>query len=210
MRLLKELFDNNQRWAQGALAHEPEFFHRLASQQAPDFLWIGCSDSRVPANVITGLLPGEVFVHRNIANIVRREDPNCHAVMQYAIEVLQVKHVLVVGHYGCGGVAAAIEHNAPGQVAEWLAPLRELYIRYRPKLDALADGDRRNRLCELNVIAQAQSVCESPSVRAAWSKHQELAVHGWIYGIENGLLKDLDVTVTGPDESDQIFRAAFA
>jgi len=210
MRLLKELFDNNQQWASNAVARDPQFFERLARQQAPQFLWIGCSDSRVPANEITGLLPGEMFVHRNIANLVKRDDCNCHAVMQYAIDVLKVAHVLVVGHYGCGGVAAAMEYNAPQIVAEWLAPLREIYVRNRDRVDALPHPKNCDLLCELNVISQARSVCESPLVRNAWARGQELAVHGWIYSIQDGLLRDLDVTVAGARESDEVFERARA
>jgi carbonic anhydrase len=195
MRLLKELFDNNEQWARLAAQRDPRFFHRLAAQQAPQFLWVGCSDSRVPANEITGLQPGEVFVHRNIANLVKRDDSNCLAVIQYAIEVLAVRHVLVVGHYGCGGVAAAMEHGGPHLVREWLAPLREIYVRHRQDLDALPYARRWDRLCELNVIYQARAVAESPIVRSAWSRGQELAVHGWIYRIQDGRLRDLDVTI---------------
>jgi len=208
MRLLKELFDNNEAWARGATARDPKFFERLSSQQAPQFLWIGCADSRVPANEITGLLPGEVFVHRNIANLVKRDDCNCQAVMQYAIDVLKVGHLLVVGHYGCGGVAAAMEQNAPPLVAEWLAPLREVYVRYRQQLDALPPVERWDRLCEWNVISQARAACESRTVRDAWSRGQALAVHAWIYRIQDGRLRDLNVTAANADEAEQALGEA--
>jgi len=205
MRLLKDLFENNRSWAKREVDADPQFFARLVAQQAPEFLWIGCSDSRVPANQITGLMPGEVFVHRNIANMVKRDDPNCHTVMQYAIEVLGVKHVLVVGHYRCGGVAAAMEPQTGGLVGEWLAPLREVYVRNRAELEALGPEQRWDRLSELNVISQACAVCESLEVRQAWSRGQELAVHGWIYGVQDGLLRDLNVTVANAAEAVAMF-----
>jgi len=203
MRLLKQLFDNNEKWALGMLQRDPEFFQRLARQQAPDFLWIGCSDSRVPANEITGLMPGEVFVHRNIANIVARYDTNCLSVVQYAVNVLSVSHIMVVGHYGCGGVKAALTGTAElGLVQQWLGPIREISREHCNFLRTLPDEQSRwDRLCELNVIEQVQALVDTVIVREAWAKGRGLAVHGWIYGIHNGRLRDLNVTVSSPDES---------
>ena len=190
MRLLKELFENNERWATGSVARDPGFFERLVHQQAPQFFWIGCSDSRVPANEIVGLLPGEVFVHRNVANLVNASDVNCLSAMQYAVEVLKVRHILVVGHYGCGGVKAALEARAlTGYVGEWLEPLRA--IRNEHGTDLTWD-----RLCELNVIAQVRSACQTSVVQQAWRRGQQLALHGWIYDLHDGRLKDLNATVT--------------
>lgn len=202
MRLLKELFENNRRWAEDMVRQDPEFFQRLVVQQAPDLLWIGCSDSRVPANQIAGLPPGAVFVHRNIANIVRHDDPNCLSVLQYAIEVLHVKHILVVGHYRCGGVKAVLDGETRGLVGEWLQPIAELERRHRSILAMHSNPqDRWDQLCELNVVEQALSVARTSVVRQAWDRKQELAIHGWIYGVHNGLLRDLDVTIAGADEA---------
>jgi carbonic anhydrase len=202
MRLLKTLFDNNEKWASDIRERDPEFFERLARQQAPEFLWIGCSDSRVPANEITGLMPGEVFVHRNIANIVPRSDTNCLAVIQYAVNVLRVRHIMVVGHYGCGGVKAALD-GADGLtlVGQWLEPIREIAREHCTFLRNLPDEQTRwDRLCELNVIGQVHAVAETGIVREAWAKGIELAVHGWIYGVHNGRLRDVNVTIASPNE----------
>jgi carbonic anhydrase len=202
MRLLKQLFDNNRQWAEGMLKDDPAFFQRLTHQQSPEFLWVGCSDSRVPANQIVGTAPGSIFVHRNIANIVRHDDCNCLAVLYYAIQVLKVKHILVVGHYRCGGVKAVLDDQTGGIIGDWLQPIVEVERRHRSALAAYANPDERwDRLCELNVVEQALSLARTGVVREAWSRGQELAVHGWIYGVHNGLLRDLDITITGEEDA---------
>ncbi|ASF14477.1 MULTISPECIES: carbonate dehydratase [Shewanella] len=195
MKLLKPLFDNNRRWAGRISQEHPDFFEQLAKQQNPEYLWIGCSDSRVPSNQIIDLMPGEVFVHRNIANMVIHTDLNCLSVLQYAIDVLKVKHIMVVGHYGCGGVRAAMGNQRLGLIDNWLGHLRDVYRLHHDELMQMDEAKRFDRLCELNVIEQVSNVTSSTIVQEAWSRGQELAVHGWIYGIDNGLLTDLDVTV---------------
>jgi len=197
MRVLPELFENNRAWAAEMCRNDPQFFERLARQQAPDFLWIGCSDSRVPANEIVGLLPGEMFVQRNVANVVNDSDLNCMAVMQFAIESLHVKHIIVCGHYGCGGVLAALRGETRGLIGNWLAPLRYIRNHYHAELDALAtEEEQHRRLCELNVVEQVRNVASTELVHGAWRRGEELAVHGWIYDIRDGLLRDLGVLVT--------------
>lgn len=204
MRLLEHLFDNNRRWAERMRAEHPDFFATLARQQAPRYLWIGCSDSRVPANQIVGLAPGELFVHRNVANLVSHTDLNCLAVLQYAVEVLRVAHVIVCGHYGCGGVQAALGDAELGLIDNWLRGIRELFRRHADRL-ASAPAERRLDLaCELNVRAQVATVCRTTVVQAAWKRGQDLAVHGWIYGIQDGLLRDLGVCVTGDEEIPEV------
>jgi carbonic anhydrase len=204
---LRSLLARNRAWAEQTQAHDPDFFPRLAAQQAPEYLWIGCSDSRVPANQIVGLLPGELFVHRNVANVVTHSDLNCLSVLQYAIEVLKVKHVIVCGHYGCGGVLAALEGTRLGLIDNWLRNVVDVADKYRVELDALPDAaTRHQRLCELNAREQAISVAQTSFVRDAWLKGQPLSVHSWIYGIDNGLLRDLNTTLTSADE----LRAALA
>ncbi|ASK69386.1 carbonate dehydratase [Shewanella bicestrii] len=195
MKLLKPLFDNNRRWAGRIRQEHPDFFEQLAKQQNPEYLWIGCSDSRVPSNQIIDLMPGEVFVHRNIANMVIHTDLNCLSVLQYAIDVLKVKHIMVVGHYGCGGVRAAMGNQRLGLIDNWLGHLRDVYRLHQDELMQMDDAKRFDRLCELNVIEQVSNVTSSTIVQEAWARGQELAIHGWIYGIDNGLLTDLDVTV---------------
>ncbi|ESE41348.1 carbonate dehydratase [Shewanella decolorationis] len=195
MKLLKPLFDNNRRWAGRISQEHPDFFEQLAKQQNPEYLWIGCSDSRVPSNQIIDLMPGEVFVHRNIANMVIHTDLNCLSVLQYAIDVLKVKHIMVVGHYGCGGVRAAMGNQRLGLIDNWLGHLRDVYRIHHDELIQMDEAKRFDRLCELNVIEQVSNVTSSTIVQEAWARGQELAVHGWIYGIDNGLLTDLDVTV---------------
>lgn len=197
MILLEKLFRNNLDWARDQLARDPEFFNRNVAQQAPPFCWIGCSDSRVPANEIIGLPPGEVLVHRNVANLVAHRDPNCLSAIQYAIN-LGVAHVLIVGHYRCLGVREALqEKRMPEPVGEWLEPLRELYRRHRDQFRELPhEQDRWDLLCELNVVEQVRVACELPMVRDAWEAGQNLAIHGWIYDMRNGLLRDLNVTVS--------------
>ncbi len=200
--MLDEIFDNNKKWAARIKQLDPDFFAKLSRQQTPEYLWIGCSDSRVPANEIAGMMPGEIFVHRNIANLVIQTDLNCLSVMQFAVEVLKVKHIIVTGHYGCGGVAAALEDEEHGLIDNWLRNIQEVYHQNRDRIDQIPERkDKVNALCELNVIKQASNVCRSTIVQRAWRAGQELAVHGWIYGIEDGILRNLDVSVTGPDQA---------
>lgn len=190
-----ELLDGNVRWSQERIAADPDYFPRLSALQAPEFLWIGCSDSRVPANVIAGLEPGEVFVHRNVANIIYPADLNCMSVLQFAVETLQVKHIIVCGHYGCGGVRAVLDGSQHGLIEHWLAPVRDLFRQHQQELSSLpTDEARVDRVCELNVLTQVQSVCDSPIVRSAWERGQVLSVHGWIYRLSDGRLHDLKCT----------------
>jgi carbonic anhydrase len=196
MKYLADLFARNRAWAAGSISADPGFFARLRDLQRPDLLWIGCSDSRVPANDIVGLAPGELFVHRNVANVVPVTDLNAMAVIEYAVSSLGVRHIIVCGHYRCGGVRAALEGHQAGAVALWLQPLRLLAQDHRAELDALeTDEARWDRLCELNVAAQVQAVATSEVVQTAWERGADLAVHGWIYDLADGLLRDLEVTV---------------
>ncbi len=198
MNELKNLLENNKLWAKRVVDTEPEFFSKLSQQQSPDYLWIGCSDSRVPANQITGLPPGEVFVHRNIANVVVHTDLNCLSVVQYAVEVLKVKHIIVCGHYGCGGVKAAMENEEHGLIDNWLRHIRDVHRFYRADIDTCtSEEDRLDSLCEKNVIAQTLNVCSSTVVQNAWKSGNELSVHGWIYAIKDGLIRDLEVSMAG-------------
>ena len=209
MNLLPELFANNRRWAAERVAADPQFFARLSALQAPPYLWIGCSDSRVPANQIVGLLPGELFVHRNVANVVVHTDLNCLSVLQFAVDVLKVRHVMVVGHYGCGGVRAALENAQLGLIDNWLRHVQDVRATHREMLDALDDeAARADRLCELNVLEQAANVCDTTVVRDAWARGQPLAVHAWIYGLHDGLLRDLGFAVGKPDEADRVLDTA--
>ncbi len=193
---LAPLFANNRRWAADTLLDDPRFFTRLAAQQAPDYLWIGCADSRVPANEIIGLAPGEVFVHRNVANLVLHSDMNCLSVLQYAVEVLEVRHIIVCGHYGCGGVRTALAEGSCGLISNWLRPIRDLAEVHDAELGALADLTvRADRLCELNVVRQARNVVNTTIVQDAWRRGQQVSVHGLCYGLHDGLLRDLCVTV---------------
>lgn len=195
---LNELFASNRAWAESQRRAVPDFFARLTAIQQPEYLWIGCADSRVPANEIVGLQAGELFVHRNVANIVHPYDPNCLSVIQYAVDTLRVKHIIVCGHYGCGGVLAALGPPADQPLESWLAPLRGVGATHADELAAARDDAARwRRLCELNVAAQVRSVAATPTVRAAWSRHQPLTIHGWIYDLHDGLLQDLAVTVDG-------------
>lgn len=199
MKYLAELFTRNRVWADGRIAGDPEFFARLCDIQRPDLLWIGCSDSRVPANEIVGLAPGELFVHRNVANVVPVTDLNAMAVIEYAVSVLGVRHVIVCGHYHCGGVQAALEGHQAGAVALWLQPVRLVAQEHREELDALPTRAARwDRLCELNVAAQVRAVASSEVVQAAWDRGTPLAVHGWIYDLKDGLLRDLEVSAESP------------
>ena len=201
MKAIQGLLDHNREWAAQIEKDDPGFFGRLAKQQAPEFLWIGCSDSRVPANQITGLMPGEVFVHRNVANVVLQTDLNCMSVVDYAIRALGVKHVIVCGHYGCGGVLAAMAGGTDGAVDHWLSGIRDLYQEHKNELAAMNETAAERRLCELNVLRQARSLCRTSAMRDAWAEGQELTVHAWIYGLENGLLRSLQEPVTAPSEN---------
>ena len=211
--LLQHLLQNNRRWSDQVKQTDPGFFSQLAEQQSPEYLWIGCSDSRVPANQITGLKPGEVFVHRNVANVVANADLNCLSVLQYAVEVLKVKHIIVCGHYGCGGVKAALSNQKFGLIDNWLRNIKDIHRQHRTKIESIIETDkvaeenkRVNRLCELNVIEQVNNVCHTTIVQEAWDRGQPLAVHGWIYSVRNGILKDLNVTTASKDQISQIYR----
>jgi carbonic anhydrase len=207
MPAIKTLLANNRAWAEGMRKREPGFFAKLAAQQAPEYLWIGCADSRVPANEIVGLLPGELFVHRNVANLVVHTDFNCLSVLEYAVEVLHVKHVIVCGHYGCGGVHAAFEDRAMGLIDNWLRHIRDVHRAHDAALQAIADPHARlDRLCELNVIEQVANVCRTTIVQGAWRRGQPLSVHGWIYAIQDGLLRDLNVRADGAEDVSAIYR----
>lgn len=208
MRRLDSLIANNRAWASEITRADPEFFLRLAGQQAPHYLWIGCSDSRVPANQIVGLLPGEMFVHRNVANLVVHTDLNCLSAVQFAVDVLGVDHIIVCGHYGCGGVLAALRNDKMGLVDNWLRHVQDVRWKYREDLEALdTEEQRHKRLCELNVIEQVLNVSQTTAVRDAWARGKSLAVHGWIYDVRDGLLRDLDVSMTGDDELPASGRA---
>ena len=208
MRFLKHLLDNNRTWAERIRAQDPGFFAKLARQQSPEYLWIGCSDSRVPANEIVGLDPGELFVHRNVGNVVVHTDLNCLSVLQYAVDVLKVSHVIVTGHYGCGGVQAALEHRKLGLIDNWLRHIQDVYKQHQAAVDALDAKARVDRLCELNVIQQARNVCETTIAQDAWARGQTLSVHAWIYALKDGLLRDLTFTVTRPTEIETEYRCA--
>jgi carbonic anhydrase len=203
---LEELFRNNRDWSQRIRSTDAECFQKLACQQSPRYLWIGCSDSRVPANDIVGLLPGEIFVHRNVANIVVHTDLNCLSVMQFAIDLLKVRHVIVCGHYGCSGVRAALHDERHGLIDNWLRHLQDVRDKHEGKLGSA--GAAENRLSELNVIEQVANVCQTTIVQDAWARGQELHVHGWIYGLKDGLLRDLGTTVAGAHEAGASYRAA--
>jgi len=192
MKTLKHLFDCNSEWAASIKEKDPEFFSRLSTQQAPEYLWIGCSDSRVPANQITGLQPGEVFVHRNIANVVVHTDLNCLSVLHYAVEVLKVKHIIICGHYGCGGIKAALENQEHGLIDNWLRHIRDVIRFNAQKFEGLEHDKKMDLLCELNVKEQVTNVCNTTIVQNAWKQGNEVSVHGWIYSIKNGILKDLN------------------
>ncbi|MCH8496869.1 MAG: carbonate dehydratase [Marinobacter sp.] len=209
MRVLNHLFEKNREWADGIKQQDPEFFTRLSRQQAPEYLWIGCADSRVPANQIVDLMPGELFVHRNVANVVVHTDFNCLSVLQFAVEKLKVKHIMVVGHYGCGGVAAALKDEGFGLINNWLRHVQDVRDRYADALARLPnENDQIDRLCELNVVEQVNHVCQNTIVRDAWARGQNLSVHGWIYDVGDGLLRDLGLCVTGNDERDSIYSSA--
>ena len=200
MKKLKHLFDRNQKWASNIKQTNPTFFSELSKQQSPEYLWIGCSDSRVPANQIVSLPPGEVFVHRNIANLVVHTDLNCLSVIQYAVDVLKVKHIVVCGHYGCGGIKAAMEEPEHGLIDNWLRHVKDVSRFNDSKLNKLNHEDKLERLCELNVIEQVRNVCNTTIVQNAWKTGADLSVHGWIYRIEDGILKDLDTCVSSKQQ----------
>ncbi len=207
MRVLTDIFERNRKWAEKVKNSDPEFFIQLSKQQNPEFLWIGCSDSRVSANQIVGMLPGQLFVHRNIANLVVHTDLNCLSVIQYAVEVLKVKHIIVCGHYGCGGIQAAMENKEHGLIDNWLRHIKDVYRYYETEIDALqSDPEKINLLCELNVVEQVANVCHTTIVQSAWKSGHDLAVHGWIYSLEDGILKDLNVCVTGPEDISSTHR----
>jgi carbonic anhydrase len=211
MTPLDHLFQNNRAWADAITREDPDFFRKLARQQSPEHLWIGCSDSRVPANEIIGLLPGEVFVHRNIANVVVHTDLNCLSVIQYAVDVLKVKHIMVVGHYGCGGVRAALRCTRVGLADNWLRHVQDVRIHHASCLHGLVGEEAQaDRLCELNIIEQVYNVCLTTIVRDAWERGQPLHVHGWVYGLKDGLLQDLKVTASSFPEAEQRYQAALA
>jgi len=211
VRSLTKLLENNRAWAEAMQRSDPAFFTKLAQQQSPEYLWIGCSDSRVPANQIIGLLPGDVFVHRNVANVVVHTDLNCLSVLQFAVDVLKVKHIIVCGHYGCSGVGAALRRERHGLVDNWLGHVRDVVETHSERLARIPDDAQRHaRLCELNVIEQVVNVAETTIVRDAWQRGQALTLHGWIYGIQDGLLRDLQMTADRADEVPTLYRTSVA
>ncbi|WP_299259097.1 carbonate dehydratase [uncultured Kushneria sp.] len=199
---ISQLLEQNRLWADQMVENDPDFFRRLSDQQNPDFLWIGCSDSRVPANQIINLPPGEVFVHRNVANVLHHNDMNALSVIQYAVDVLKVKHIMIVGHYGCGGIRAAVTGGDNGIVDYWLNTVRNLYHQHQESLSHLSLDEQIDRMCELNVRAQVSNLCQTKILQRAWERDQEVTVHGWCYSLKNGLVKDLDCTVTTFDEAE--------
>jgi len=211
VKTLQHLFDSNRSWSERIHRQDPEFFKKLARQQSPEYLWIGCSDSRVPANDIVGLLPGELFVHRNVANVVTHTDLNCLSVIQFAVDVLKVKHIIVVGHYGCSGVGAALRGDRIGLSDNWLRHVQDVCQKHEASLLKHADATRRaDLLCELNVIEQAVNVCQTTIVRDAWERGQPLQVHGWVYGLKDGLVRDTNFNVNGPEDAVSSYESALA
>lgn len=209
MGTLGPLIQQNRQWAQGMLLQDPAFFRKLSSQQEPDYLWIGCADSRVPANQIVGLMPGELFVHRNVANVVLHADLNCMSVLQFAVEILKVEHVIVCGHYGCGGVRAALDDMRLGLVDHWIRHVRDVAHKHQDALQGLQDPQRRwDRLCELNVIEQALNVCHTTTVQDAWKRGQPLSVYAWVYGVGDGLLRELGACVTSRSDIEGLEKSA--
>ncbi|HEY3888111.1 MAG TPA: carbonic anhydrase [Caulobacteraceae bacterium] len=203
--MLDHLKAKNRAWAAGKVAADPGFFERLEAQQAPEYLWIGCSDSRVPANEICGLDPGEMFVHRNVGNLAPPQDANYLSVLQFAVDVLQVKHIIVVGHYGCGGVRAAVDGERRGLVDHWLHPIREVHHEHLHELEAIdSERARLDRLCELNVVRQVRNVASDLFVQDAWARGQTISVHGWVYALSDGLVTDLDVTMSEPADLERL------
>jgi len=211
MKVLKQLFNNNRKWAAKRKESDPDFFNRLAQQQSPQYLWIGCSDSRVPANEIVGLLPGELFVHRNVSNLVVKNDLNCLSVIQFAVEALKIKHIIVCGHYGCVGVKAVLDNAKIGLVDEWLDNLKLIKEKFQNNLFEIKDERTRfNKLCELNVVEQVFNVCNTDIILKAWERAQQLSVHGWIYDIKDGLVQDLDVCISNSDNIENARNAAIS
>ena len=211
MRSLSHLIENNRAWSERLRRSDPEFFARLSKQQRPRYLWIGCADSRVPANDIVGLLPGELFVHRNIANVVVHTDLNCLSVLQFAVDVLNIEHIIVCGHYGCSGVSAALQNQRVGLADNWLRHVQDVHSKHDARVAVMPDMPQRvDRLCELNVIAQVANVCQTTIVQDAWEHGKELAVHGWVYGLKDGLVRDLGSTVTKLGEAASAYDAALA
>jgi carbonic anhydrase len=212
MPSVETLFRNNRAWSERRRQQDPDFFRRLADQQAPSYLWIGCADSRVPANEIVGLLPGELFVHRNVANVVVHTDLNCLSVIQFAVDLLKVKHIIVCGHYGCSGVGTALRGDRVGLADNWLRHVEDVREKYARRLAALpsAGSNRLDRLCELNVIEQVDNVCRTTIVQDAWARKQELSVHGWIYGLSNGRLRDLRASAESPAQAATLHRRSLA
>jgi carbonic anhydrase len=209
MKTLPELFANNREWAKRITERDNGFFERLAANQSPEFLWIGCSDSRVPPTTLVGLSSGDLFVHRNVANLVVHTDLNCLSVLQYAIEVLQVKHIIVCGHYGCGGVNAALHNLKLGLIDNWLRHVQDVMEKHEALLKKIDDAEQRlDKLCEVNVIEQVVNVCQTTIVQSAWARGQSLSIHGWVYGIQDGLLRDLSVCITNQEEVRQIYSSA--
>lgn len=211
MRVLRHLFEQNRAWAEKILSHDPDFFRKLTRQQSPSYLWIGCSDSRVPANQIVDMLPGELFVHRNVANLVVHTDLNCLSTMQYAVDVLKVQHIIVCGHYGCAGVRAALRDDRLGLVDNWLRHVRDVVQKHEARLAMVGEEDQRwDRLCELNVIEQVLNVCQTTVVRDAWQRGQSLTVHGWIYRVQDGLLRDLNVCINNARDVAPTYEGAIS
>jgi carbonic anhydrase len=211
MRSLTNLLERNRAWAEKIESQEPGFFQKLSEQQSPEYLWIGCSDSRVPANEIVALSPGEMFVHRNVANVVVHTDLNCLSVMQYAIEALKVKHIIVCGHYGCGGVKAALQNMKLGLIDNWLRHVQDVRQKHEAQLAGIAnESDRLDKLCELNIIEQVINVCQTTIVQSAWENGQELIVHGWVYRLSNGILRDLNIHISSQEEIATIYQNAIA
>jgi carbonic anhydrase len=206
---IRILFEKNRAWSEKMLDRDAEFFHDLSQQQAPRYLWIGCADSRVPANEIVGLKPGELFVHRNVANVVVHTDLNCLSVLQYAVDVLQVKHVIVCGHYGCGGVRSALNHEKHGLIDNWLRHIQDIHRKHAAMFHSMGDEHAKlDLLCELNVIEQVENVALTTVVQDAWARGQELAVHGWVYGLDNGIVNDLAVTIRSSERVDEVYEAS--
>jgi carbonic anhydrase len=209
MRSLTNLLESNRAWAEGIKAQEPDFFKKLSEQQSPEYFWIGCADSRVPANQIVGLSPGQLFVHRNVANVVVHTDLNCLSAMQYAVEVLKVRHIIVCGHYGCGGVRAALLNSRLGLIDNWLRHIQDVAQKHAAMLSEIAEeSERVDKLCELNIIEQVINVCQTTIVQSAWESGQELIIHGWVYGLGDGIVRDLNVHIAGQDEIASVYAHA--
>jgi carbonic anhydrase len=209
MKLLHSLFEQNRKWASDIKAADPLFFEKLAAQQSPEYLWIGCSDSRVPANELLGMLPGDVFVHRNVANLVLHTDFNCLSVIEYAVNVLKVKHIIVTGHYNCGGIAAAMGNTELGLIDNWLRNIKDIYSKHQSQLESVrTQKERQDLLCELNVLEQVANVCHTSTIQNAWQRGQQVAVHGWIYDVKDGLLRDLDITVSSLEQIPELYRSS--